>query len=106
MAERVALNLIESDWELLEKIAKAKGYKSFRSMLPKILKEVAEKEKVKDCKVPLLKFKNNFAIPAELQDFYMSLSCNHSVSISSIVLRFVLLPEIVKYKESEEAKKK
>lgn len=101
MAQKFVLELIKPDWHILKLIAEKNGYDRFKKMVPELLNETAGKiGKLNDCKCPERRVKNNFEIPLELQDFYNTLACTHSISVSAAIFRYTIMPKIISFEEN------
>lgn len=96
--EKFSLDLNIIDRNILETVAKERGYSNAREFINDIVNEFPKGVNVTKltCKGKARKCKNIYDIPQEHNDFYMTLSCRHSTTVSAIIFRYVIFPYIAK----------
>ncbi len=95
--ENFSLELNDFDRKILEAVAKQKGYANGRDMINDLVEKFPEtinKKKIM-CKGKSRKFKNIYPIPTKHVEFYNALKCQHSSTLSGIVFKFVIFPEMI-----------
>lgn len=98
--EKFVLELNIDDKLLLNEIAKEKGFETDRELINNLITSFPSDidiTKMK-CVQKERKFKNNYDIPKEHEDFYAKLACVHSTTTSAIIFRYLLLPLLIEKK--------
>lgn len=91
-----SLQLNLNDWSALSKRATEKGYDGTRQMIYGEMEKLSKNRFfARRCKGLRKKQKNNYPIPENLRDFFANMACKHSCSISEIVYRYIVLPELI-----------
>lgn len=100
----------EEEWDLLQQSAKRDGKKDIRRFLTAEMFRLEKKMRdlQVDCAKKPKRIKNTYQIPEELQEFYGKLACHYGRTVSEIITRLIIMPNIIEMakinKEEEERK--